>query len=91
MYNTVNNKINQLVGVNKPINRNTMKTTNLTNGQMMLQNFPVGTKLTYQGSDATIIDHDINDASPMAIILVNHYERPFKAQVGYNKLVELAH
>lgn len=27
MYNTVNNKINQLVGITKPLNKNTMKTT----------------------------------------------------------------
>ena len=31
MYNTVNNKINQLAGVTKPLNKNTMKSINQFN------------------------------------------------------------
>lgn len=81
----INNRINTKLGVTKPLNRNTMKTT----GQLMITNFPIGTTLIYQGSNATIVGYNYDDANPLAILQVEHYAIPFKATVSYNKLVEL--
>ena len=57
-YKQANNNINQILNINST-KRNTMKNQSIitTNGQLMRQNFPIGTKLTYQGSKATVTDY----------------------------------
>lgn len=60
MYSAVNNKINQLVGVTKPLNKNTMKTNLSVNAQTFLDNFKEYVKNTGHkiGSILTTVNNE---------------------------------
>lgn len=85
MYTQANKNLNQILGIKKPTKVNEFK----TNGQLMYERFPIGTKLVYQGKEAEVTGFERDDATPLAHIVVREswLSREFTARLTYNELV----
>ena len=73
MYTTVNNKINQLIGVTKPLNRNTMK-TNLNLTELMQLKQLVVAKMEHLERTLNVLETDSDDYARLYNELLRYAE-----------------